>query len=137
MFINRTRPNSTQIMVNEKTEGFPSPADDFIDKQLDLNKLVVRHPVSTYFLRVEGDKMFSSGLRNDDLLVVDLSLKPQNGDIVIAVVDGELIPRIFQKIKNKSYLVTDNEFYQQKKIAITNDFEIWGVVTHVVSAKRN
>ena len=70
--------------------GFPSPADDYIDRQLDLNELLIKKPAATFFIRVAGDSMIGAGIHHDDILIVDRSLEPANNKIVIAVVDGEL-----------------------------------------------
>ena len=69
--------------------GFPSPADDYAEKPLDINELLIKHPTATFFVRVQGDSMIQAGLFNDDILVVDRSLSPFNGAIIVAVLEGE------------------------------------------------
>ena len=76
--------------------GFPSPAEQYLEPPLDLNELLVKRPAATYFVRVEGDSMIGAGIRDKDLLVVDRSLTPANGDIIIASVDGEFTVKTYR-----------------------------------------
>ena len=112
--------------------GFPSPADDHLDGQLDLNKHLIEHPAATYFVRVAGDSMIEAGIHSGDLLIVDRQVRPGHNDVVIANVNGELtVKRI--SIKNKKIvLLAENENYPPRKIDKQMEFEIWGVVKHVI-----
>ena len=112
--------------------GFPSPADDYIDKNLDINELLVKHPASTFFVRVSGDSMTKAGIQSGDLLIVDRSLEPTDKKIVIAVINGELTVKRIRKTKNKLFLVPENENYPPIEVSEFADFEIWGVVTAVI-----
>ena len=79
-----------------KGAGFPSPAEQYLEPPLDLNELLVKRPAATFFVRVEGDSMINAGIRDKDLLVVDRSLTPANGDIIIAAVDGEFTVKTYR-----------------------------------------
>jgi DNA polymerase V len=112
--------------------GFPSPAEDYVQEQLDLHKLVVRNPPATFFLKVKGDSMVGAGIHDGDLLVVDRSKTAVSGKIVIAAWEGELTVKRL-RIKNKrAYLVPDNPDYPEFDITDNEETVIWGVVTYVV-----
>lgn len=112
--------------------GFPSPAEDYLEGKLDLNQHLIKHPAATFFVRVTGDSMIDAGIHPGDLLVVDRSLEPADGRVVIAVVNGELtVKRICQK-KNQLYLVPENSDYQPLQVCEEMDFRVWGVVTSVI-----
>ena len=81
--------------------GFPSPAEQYLEPPLDLNELLVKRPAATFFVRVEGDSMIGAGIRDKDLLVVDRSLTPANGDIIIAAVDGEFTVKTLRVLGNR------------------------------------
>ena len=112
--------------------GFPSPADDYIDRKLDLNDLLIANESATYYLRVEGDSMQGSGIFSDDILIVDRSLNPIDGNVIIAVLNGELTVKRFKKQQDCIMLMPDNENYKPIKVTADMDFEIWGVVTNSV-----
>jgi len=112
--------------------GFPSPADDFIEGRLDLNKHLIKHPSATFFLRVSGDSMINAGIHPDDILIVDKSLEAKHGKIVIAAVDGNLTVKRLHKITNKTYLMPENKKFSPIEITEDNDVVIWGVVTNVI-----
>ena len=83
-------------VVGSVVAGFPSPAEQYLEPPLDLNELLVKRPAATFFVRVEGDSMIGAGIRDKDLLVVDRSLTPANGDIIIASVDGEFTVKTYR-----------------------------------------
>jgi len=120
------------IFLESVSAGFPPPADDYLEGKLDLNKYIIRHPSSTFFVRVTGDSMTNTGIYSGDILVVDRSLIPKNGNIVIAVIDGDLVVKKLQIIKDKVYLVPENDEYDEIEITSEMHFEIWGVVTTVI-----
>lgn len=112
--------------------GFPSPAEDEIAGTLDLNELLIQHPAATFFLRVSGSSMINAGIHHDDILVVDRSLEPTHGKIVIASLNGELtVKRLFQDGK-KVLLVAENDAYPPIEITEDIDLRIWGIVTNVI-----
>ena len=112
--------------------GFPSPADDHVEDALDLNEHLVRHPAATFFVRVQGDSMTGAGIQHGDLLVVDRSLEPKSGAIVIAVVNGELTVKRLKADSGGVWLVPENPDYPPLEIREGMDLTIWGVVAHVV-----
>ena len=112
--------------------GFPSPADDYLDKRLDLNEFLIKHPAATFFVRVDGDSMVNAGIYSGDILIVDRSLEPKNNKIIIAVVNGEFTVKRFRRTKEKIYLLSENPDFQPIEITEDVDFEIWGVVIHVI-----
>ena len=120
------------LFISKIKAGFPSPADDYIEKDLDLNSFLIKHPAATFFLRVEGDSMVDAGINSGDILIVDKSITAKNSSIVIAVINGELTVKRIQKSGKKLYLVPENEKYPPIEIMPDMDFQIWGVVTNVI-----
>jgi DNA polymerase V len=112
--------------------GFPSPADDYLDKKLDLNEYLVKHPAATFFVRVSGDSMIEAGIHDGDILIVDRSLPALDGRIIIAILDGELTVKRLRKKGQQITLVPENDLYEPIEINEFNDFEVWGVVTNVI-----
>lgn len=116
--------------------GFPNPAEDARGTALDLNELVVRHPVATYYLRVEGDSMIGAGIVAGDIVVVDKSLEPKNGDIVIAAVDGDFTIKHLKREAGKAWLVAANHTYSPIALHEAADAQLWGVVTYIIHKVR-
>lgn len=112
--------------------GFPSPADSDIECKLDLNNYLIKHPAATFFLRVSGDSMKNAGIQSGDILIVDKSLEPSDGKIVIAAIDGELTVKRLVKKAGSVQLVPENNQYPIINLKDTQDLLIWGVVTHVI-----
>jgi DNA polymerase V len=112
--------------------GFPSPAEDDMEDKLDLNELLIKHPSATFFLRVSGSSMIKAGIHNNDILVVDRSLEPTHGKIVIASINGELTVKRLRCEGKKIQLVAENDAYPPIDITEDLDFRVWGVVTSVV-----
>ncbi len=108
--------------------GFPSPGDDQIEKVLDINDLVVKHPASTFFVRVEGDSMEGAGIFSGDVLVVDRSLTPKDGLIVVAAVYGEMVVKRLKAVGDTHILISENENYEPITVSGHDDCFIWGVV---------
>ncbi len=116
--------------------GFPNPADDARGVALDLNELIIRHPVSTYYLRVEGDSMTGTGIVHGDIVVVDKSLEPKSGDIVVAAVDGDFTLKHLKREGQKAWLVASHPGYPPIAMHEATDAALWGVVTHVIHQTR-
>ena len=112
--------------------GFPSPAEDYIEGRLDLNRHLIKHPGATFFVRVAGDSMIDAGIHPGDILVVDRALEPTDGNVVIAVLDGELTVKRIAHRGGHLHLVPDNPAYPALPIHEDMEFEIWGVVTCVL-----
>ena len=120
-------------LAGEKVSaGFPSPADDFIDQAIDLNKVLIKHPSATFFVRVAGDSMIDANIFEGDVLVVDRALEPKHNDIVIAVVYGEFTLKRLIIENDKIILKPENINYKPIIITPETDFYIWGVVTSVI-----
>ena len=109
--------------------GFPSPAQDFIDDSIDLNKYLIKKPITTFIISVDGNSMQGAGINDKDLLIVDKSLEPKNGDIAVCVLDGEYILKRLSVDKEGIWLMPENKNFKPRKITEFNDFEIWGIVT--------
>jgi DNA polymerase V len=122
------------LFATKVAAGFPSPADDHIEASLDLNQHLVKHPAATFFVRVEGESMLGAGIYPNDILVVDRSLKPANGKVVIAVVNGELTVKRLKVGKGTLTLLAENIQYPSIEITEDMNFSIWGVVTNVIHA---
>ena len=112
--------------------GFPSPADDHLDKSLDLNTYLVKHPAATFFVRVIGDSMINAGIHDNDILIVDRSLKPSHDKIVIAVVDGHMTVKRLYKRSGKLILMSENKNFRPIEITGSMTMEIWGVVVTAI-----
>jgi DNA polymerase V len=116
--------------------GFPSPADDFIDKRLDLNEHLIQHPAATFFVRAVGESMLGAGIHDGDLLIVDRAVEAQSGKIVIASVNGELTVKRLERKGQRLLLVPANPDYPSLDVSDSLDsgdgFEVWGVVTCVI-----
>jgi DNA polymerase V len=112
--------------------GFPSPAEDFIESQIDISRKLIKHPASTFLVRAKGDSMIDKGIQDGDILVVDKSLEAKNNSVVIAYIDGEFTVKRFVKKKNEVILYPANNNYEPIKITSENDFLVWGVVTYVL-----
>jgi DNA polymerase V len=124
---------SLPIVSSSVQAGFPSCADEYIDKRLDLNKLMIKHPAATFFVRVHGDSMKDAGIHSGDILVVDRALTPTTGKIVVAVIAGEFTVKRLQLGQGSISLKAENPLYPTMKITEgQEDFQIWGVVTYVI-----
>jgi DNA polymerase V len=116
--------------------GFPSPADDYMENQLNINELVVQHPAATFFVRVEGESMNEANIHTGDILVVDRSIEGTSGKIVVAIINGEFTVKRFSKTTAGTFLVPENPKFPPIKIGPDSDFQIWGVVTYVIHKTR-
>ena len=114
--------------------GFPSPALDFIDLTIDMNKHLIKHPSSTFYGRVKGDSMKDAGIFDGDLLVIDKSLDPKDNKIAVCFIDGEFTIKRIKMEHNCCWLIPANEKYESIQATKDNDFQIWGIVTHVIKA---
>lgn len=119
---------SWPLLARHVPAGFPSPADDYFEERIDLNAHLVHHKEATFFLRVEGDSMRDLGIRNGDLLVVDRSLEPTDGAVVIAVIDGEFTVKQLCRSADGDKLKAANPAYPDIPVRPEQDLVIWGVV---------
>jgi DNA polymerase V len=123
---------SPPLFLHPVQAGFPSPAEDYIEKKLDLNEHLIQHPAATFFVRVEGDSMIGAGIHKGDILIVDRSLDALSGRIVIAVLNGEFTVKRLKKEGEILYLIPENPKFPTLEIKPEWDFQIWGVVTYVI-----
>lgn len=116
---------------SRSSAGFPSPADDYIDKQLDLNELLIQNRPATFFMRVDGSSLKSAGISHGDMLIVDRSVNAAHGKVVVAVVAGELVVRRAENFNDKLVLLSDESLDQQQTVD-GEEIQIWGVATSVI-----
>ena len=142
-FLNTNKQLSFYLMKNSKLSsvpvlgdavpaGFPSPAEDYLDMDLNLHDYLVRNPAATFCVRVSGGSMVSADIKSGDVMVIDRALDPINNSIVLAVLNGEFTVKRIKKRANELYLIEDNEQYQPMKITKDVDFQVWGVVTFII-----
>lgn len=117
--------------------GFPSPAQDYIDLKIDLNKELIANPSSTFYGRVKGSSMEDAGIKDGDILVIDKSLEPQDGDTAVCFIDGEFTLKYIKIEPDAVYLVPANPLFQPIKVTEDNNFCIWGVVTYSIKNHKN
>lgn len=120
------------LAAGKAAAGFPSPATDHMDQRLDLTEYLVLHPEATFFLRVKGDSMTGAGIHHGDLLIVDRSLEPVSGRVVVAALNGELTVKRLQRSGKRITLRAENPAYTDIAVSGDHDLQIWGVVAHVV-----
>jgi DNA polymerase V len=123
------RPLTRPLFLSLVVAGFPSPADDHLDRDLDLHELLIQHPAATFYVRLSGDSMKGAGLYDGDILVVDRSLETKHNDIVIAVLDGELTVKQLYRQGSLVQLRPANPRYPTITVDADRDLLIWGVVT--------
>ncbi len=116
--------------------GFPSPADDFVEKSLDLNELLIEHPAATFFVRVQGTSMKDAHIHDGDVLIVDKSKEAVSGSIVVAVLNGEFTVKRIQMQGDTVFLVPENKKFAPISVTREMDFQVWGVVTYVIHKIR-
>ncbi|GGH36801.1 peptidase S24 [Mangrovimonas yunxiaonensis] len=112
--------------------GFPSPADDFKEERLSLDRELIKNKEATFFARVSGQSMIGAGLDDNDLLVIDRSLEPEDGKIAVCFLDGEFTVKRLSVTANGLWLLPENDRYSPIQITEENEFVIWGVVTNVI-----
>ena len=141
-FLNSNKQLSFHLMKNAKLSsvpvlgdavpaGFPSPAEDYLDMDLNLHDYLVRNPAA-FCVRVSGGSMVSADIKSGDVMVIDRALDPTNNSIVLAVLNGEFTVKRIKKRANELYIIADNEEYQPMKITKDVDFQVWGVVTFII-----
>ena len=124
------------LVLSRVSAGFPSPADDYVEGHLDLHELTGALAPSCYWLRAEGESMVGAGILSGDLLLVDRALEPQNGDVVVAAVDGELTVKRFMRRGKTTKLLAANPEYPSIELADGQELVVWGVVTFVLHDAR-
>ena len=112
--------------------GFPSPADDFKEVRISLDKELVKNSESTFYAKVSGDSMIEAGLDDGDLIVIDRSLDPENGKIAVCFIDGEFTVKRIRKEEKKLFLMPQNKKYKPIEVKEFNELIIWGIVEYVI-----
>ena len=112
--------------------GFPSPAADFMESNIDLNKELSENPLATFYIKVNGNSMIDAGINDKDVLVVDRSLEPRNNAIAICFIDGEFTVKRIQLGEDCLYLMPENPNYAPIKVTKDSQLIIWGIVTYVI-----
>ena len=124
--------HSIPLTNNNISAGFPSPADDFKEIRISLDKEIIKNEEATFYARVDGESMLGAGLNDGDLIVIDRSEEPKNGSIAVCFLDGEFTVKRL-KLKNKEiYLMPENSKYSPIKSGEGNELSIWGIVTYVI-----
>ena len=132
-FVPKTDNGIGQWLAEEGVSaGFPSPADDFKEIRISLDKELVKNKDATFYARVDGDSMIGAGLEDGDLLVIDRSLNPENGRIAVCLIDGDFTVKRIKKEKNKLFLVPENKKYKKIEIKEESELVIWGIVEYVI-----
>lgn len=119
-------------MLGEVRAGFPSPADEEPTEKLDLIKLLVRHPSSTFFFRIGGTSMVDAEMDEGDIVIVDRSIEPYNGCSAVCFIDGEFTLKRIQRHKDHIELIAANPNFKPIHIDANSEFQVWGVVTYVI-----
>ena len=123
---------SLPLFTGKVAAGFPSPADDYVEKNLDLNELLVQKPAATFFVRAQGESMLGAGIHPNDILVVDRSLEAIPGKVVICAINGELTVKRLERVNEQWQLKAENPVYADIVIHDELELVIWGVVTNVI-----
>src|SRR5690349_9821017 len=112
--------------------GFGAAADDYAEKDIDLNEQLIKNKPATFFMRVSGDAMMGAGIFAGDVVIVDRSITPHSGQVIIATLDGEMLIRRFEKSFNKIRLIPETKNLAPIEVDPFADFSVWGVVTYVI-----
>jgi len=116
--------------------GFPSPANDFVEMEINLQDYIVKNKEATFCVKVEGSSMTKAGINTGDIMIVDRSLTPKHNDIVLAVIDGDFTVKRLAVNDNSVYLVPENDSFSPIKITELMDFQVWGIITHIIHRAR-
>jgi DNA polymerase V len=126
---------SRPLILYRVSAGFPSPAEDYVEGRIDLNRDLIRHPLSTFYIRVAGDSMIGAGIMPGALLVVDRAVEAHDGHIVVARINDELCVKTLSLAEDgKIWLLSENDHYQPIEIKEGMEFEVWGRVLYSISA---
>ena len=128
----RTTSWARPLFMTAVSAGWPSPAEDYVEGRLDLNRYLIKHPVATFYVRVTGDSMQGAGIHPGSILVVDRAVEADDGDIVIARINDELCVKRLRLHRGRIWLLPENEDYQPIEVTDGMDFEVWGRVMHSI-----
>jgi DNA polymerase V len=127
-----TKQFTQQEVKTANATGFGAAADDYMERGIDLNEQLIKNKPATFFFRMKGDAMKDAGVFDNDILIVDRSVKLVNGKIIVAILNGELLVRRFHKNFSSAFLIAENERYKNINLAEFTNFSVWGVVTYVI-----
>ncbi len=130
--VNMIRELSIPIFRSTVKAGFPSPANDYLEERIDLNKEIIKHPLSTFIIECEGDSMLNAFIPPKSRLVVDRSITPKNGDIVLAILNGDFTVKYLKKNQFKCWLIPANSKYKDIEITPEMEMQVWGVVIQIL-----
>ena len=122
--------------ISSISAGFPSPAEDFTELSISLDKHLIQNPAATFMAYANGNSMVRAGIYHGDILIIDRSLDARDGDIIIAVLHGEFTVKQLSIINGTLFLIPKNPQYSSLKISAEMDFEVWGVVTYSIRKHR-
>ena len=131
-FDSATKRFKIPLLNDSVSAGFPSPADDYAEENIDLNEHLISNPFSTFFLRVKGESMINAGIKDKDLIIVDKSLIAKPGNIIIAMIDGEFTIKRLSIKNDELYLKAENHNYPDFRFKNHIDVQIWGVVIYSI-----
>lgn len=114
--------------------GFPSPAEDFVDTSIDLNRELIKNPSATFYARVKGNSMIDAGIHDGDLIIIDKSLEPADGKIAVCFIDGEFTIKRIKIDRDCCWLVPANDDFNPIRVTEENEFLVWGIVVHVIKS---
>lgn len=127
-----TAPLLIPLLHNYVSAGFPTPADDTVERSLDLNTHLIQHPAATFFVRAFGDSMTHAGIQSGDILIVDRAIEARHGSIVIAVVNGDFTVKRLEQLNGNWYLIPANPVAEPIALSEEVTASLWGVVIHVI-----
>ena len=125
---------SQQEVKTANATGFGAAADDYAERGIDLNEELIKNKPATFFFRMNGDAMTDAGIFDNDIIIVDRSLKPVHGKIIVAILNGELLVRRFHKNFSSAFLLPENNRFKPINLAEFTNFSVWGVVTYIIHA---
>ena len=128
----RREQTNIPMFLDKISAGFPSPATDYMENKLDLNEHLIKHPAATFIVKASGFSMIDAGIHSGDLLIIDRSITPQNDNIVIASIFGDLTVKKLKKKKNALFLVSASDHYPSIEVKEEMECFIWGVVTYII-----
>lgn len=134
--INEENSISISVLSTSVPAGFPSPAQDCDSDSIDLNRELIHNPSSTFCARVSGDSMIDCGINSGDLLIIDKALPPHDGSIAVCFIDGEFTVKRLSICNEGIYLTPENRNYPPIRVPEGSNFQVWGIVTHIVKSVR-
>jgi len=127
-----SNPISISLSESPVHAGFPSPAENFMENKLDLNKLLIKNPSSTFFAKVRGESMIEDGVEDGDILIIDKSVTPYDGSLSVCFLDGDFTLKRVRVMDDYLLLMPSNKKFKPIKVGKENDFMVWGVVKYII-----